>query len=96
MIVIDDVSKCCGCEACVQRCPRGCIEMKADHEGFFYPSVDTLQCIGCGACAAICDEVFEMNDEGLSEVVVDTVQEENEESVKEAIESCPTGAIEEE
>ena len=43
-------------------------------------------CIGCGACAAICDEVFEMNDEGLSEVVVDTVQEENEESVKEAIE----------
>lgn len=35
MIVIDDVSKCCGCEACVQRCPRGCIEMKADHEGFF-------------------------------------------------------------
>ena len=28
--------------------------------------------------------------------VVDTVQEENEESVKEAIESCPTGAIEEE
>ena len=53
-------------------------------------------CIGCGACAAICDEVFEMNDEGLSEVVVDTVQEENEESVKEAIESCPTGVIEEE
>lgn len=53
-------------------------------------------CIGCGACAAICDEVFEMNDEGLSEVVVDTVQEENEESVKETIESCPTGAIEEE
>ena len=53
-------------------------------------------CIGCGACAAICDEVFEMNDEGLSEVVVDTVQEENEESVKEAIKSCPTGAIEEE
>ena len=53
-------------------------------------------CIGCGACAAICDEVFEMNDECLSEVVVDKVQEENEESLKEDIESCPTGAIEEE
>ena len=58
--------------------------------------VNEDSCIGCGACAAICDEVFEMNDEGLSEVVVDTVQEENEESVKEVIESCPTGAIEEE
>ena len=53
-------------------------------------------CIGCGACAAICDEVFEMNDECLSEVVVDKVQEENEKGLKEAIESCPTGAIEEE
>ncbi len=52
-------------------------------------------CIGCGACAAICDEVFELNDEGISEVVVDSVSEDNEENVKEAIESCPTDAIEE-
>lgn len=50
-------------------------------------------CIGCGACAAICDEVFEINDEGLSSVKVDTVSEENIDSTKEAIESCPTGAI---
>lgn len=53
-------------------------------------------CIGCGACCAICDEVFEMNDEGLSSVIVDEVNEELEDNVKEAIESCPTGAIEEE
>ena len=31
-------------------------------------------CIGCGACAAICDEVFEINDEGLSEVKVEEVK----------------------
>lgn len=53
-------------------------------------------CIGCGACAAICDEVFELNDEGLSTVKVDTVSKDNEDSAKEAIESCPTGAIVEE
>ncbi len=52
-------------------------------------------CIGCGACAAICEDVFELNDEGLSEVIVDKVSEDDEESVKEAIESCPTSAIEE-
>lgn len=52
-------------------------------------------CIGCGACAAICDNVFELNDEGISEVIVNKVDEDDEESVKEAIESCPTGAIEE-
>ncbi len=53
-------------------------------------------CIGCGACAAICDEVFELNDEGLSTVKVDTVSKDNEDNAKEAIESCPTGAIVEE
>lgn len=53
-------------------------------------------CIGCGACAAICDEVFEINDEGLSSIKVDTVSEADVDSAKEAIESCPTGAIEEE
>lgn len=58
--------------------------------------VNEEACIGCGACAAICDEVFEINDEGISEVVVDEVSDSNKDSAKEAIESCPTGAIVEE
>ena len=53
-------------------------------------------CVGCGARLSIADDVFEMNDEGLSEVKTATVPEGSEENVKEAIESCPTGAIEEE
>ncbi len=53
-------------------------------------------CIGCGACVAICDEVFEINDEGLSSVKVDTVSDNSKDSAIEAMESCPTGAIEEE
>ncbi len=53
-------------------------------------------CIGCGACMAICEDVFEMNDEGLSVVIQNPVDESVEEEVKDAIESCPTGAIEEE
>ena len=51
-------------------------------------------CIGCGACMSIADDVFEMNDEGLSVVKADTVPEGSEEAAREAIESCPTGAIE--
>ena len=60
-------------------------------------------CIGCGACAAICDEVFEINDEGLSEVKVEeenkgkeefvSVKEELQDEVRDAADSCPTGAI---
>ena len=52
--------------------------------------------IGCGACAAICDEVFELDDEGLSFAKDENVDESLIDSCKEAIETCPTGAIEEE
>lgn len=51
-------------------------------------------CIGCGACAAICPYVFEIDDEGLSKVVNSDVKDENIDDVKDAIDSCPTGAIE--
>lgn len=51
-------------------------------------------CIGCGACAAICDSVFEIDDEGISTVVDENVSEENQEKVQDAVDSCPTGAIE--
>ncbi len=57
--------------------------------------VNSDACIGCGACTAIAPEVFELNDEGLSTCIVDEVKEDDIENAKEAIESCPTGAIEE-
>jgi len=52
-------------------------------------------CIGCGACAAICEDVFELDDEGLSVAKVEDVKEDMEQEVRDAIDSCPTGAIEE-
>lgn len=51
-------------------------------------------CIGCGACAAICDSVFEIDDEGLSTLKDDEVEKDEEELVRDACDSCPTGAIE--
>lgn len=51
-------------------------------------------CIGCGACAAICDTVFELDDEGLSVAIKEEVAADEEQAVKDAAESCPTGAIE--
>lgn len=58
--------------------------------------VNQDSCIGCGACQAICEDVFEIGNDGLSVVKVDVVPEEKVDMAKEAIESCPTGAIEEE
>lgn len=54
MINITDKSQCCGCSACVQRCPKQCISMQRDAEGFLYPKVDESVCIGCGLCERVC------------------------------------------
>lgn len=52
-------------------------------------------CIGCGACASIADDLFEINDSGLSQAKVDEVPEDKVQAAKDAIDSCPTGAISE-
>lgn len=54
MIKITEKSECCGCNACVQRCPKQCISMKEDEQGFLYPFVDTTSCIDCGLCEKVC------------------------------------------
>lgn len=54
MIKITDKKDCCGCAACVQRCPKHCISMKEDEEGFLYPLVDEASCINCGLCEKTC------------------------------------------
>ena len=45
---------CCGCNACMEICPRCCITMIADAKGFHYPKVDTTACVDCGACKKVC------------------------------------------
>ena len=57
-------------------------------------------CIGCGACAAIVPDVFQIGDDGLAEVITDNEVKETEvnkdliDEVKDAAEGCPTSAIE--
>ncbi len=57
MIKIKEMRECCGCEACVQRCPVGCISLVEDNEGFRYPQVDVQRCVDCGACESVCPEL---------------------------------------
>lgn len=57
MINITDKTKCCGCGACAQKCPKSCITMKYDNEGFLYPSVDESTCIDCGLCEKVCPQL---------------------------------------
>ena len=46
--------QCCGCGACVQKCPRKCISFVQDKEGFLYPSVNRSKCVNCGICISVC------------------------------------------
>ena len=53
----DDVflkMSCCGCSACLQKCPKKCIEMHEDAEGFLYPEINDDFCIDCGICYNVC------------------------------------------
>lgn len=45
---------CCGCTACASICPKGCIAMTADSEGFYYPEINENLCINCGLCEKVC------------------------------------------
>ena len=54
MIEITKKENCTGCHACYNICPRKCITMKFDNEGFLYPVVDTEKCIGCNLCEKAC------------------------------------------
>ena len=49
-------------------------------------------CIGCGMCAEVCPEVFEISADGLSHVVGDP--DSCSDKVMQATEICPVNAIE--
>ena len=53
------------------------------------------ECIGCGACAAICEDVFEIGDDGYAESKDIEVEDNRKEDAISAMEGCPTGAISE-
>lgn len=54
MLTFTDKSQCCGCTACVSICPKQCIQMIEDKEGFLYPQINHSVCVDCGLCEKVC------------------------------------------
>ncbi len=52
--LFNDPTKCCGCGACENICPRQDVVMMPDVEGFMYPRIDMQSCINCGLCEKVC------------------------------------------
>ncbi|HUS80684.1 MAG TPA: ferredoxin [Armatimonadota bacterium] len=55
------------------------------------PVVDADTCTGCDLCADIAPNTFELSDDGVA-VVIDP-QGDDEDTIQEAIDSCPVEAI---
>lgn len=63
---ISIVKNCCGCRACEQACPKKCISMKYDSEGFLVPVINDSVCINCGKCLKSCAQhLFDFKNEVL-------------------------------
>lgn len=52
------------------------------------------ECIGCGMCIDMCPDVFEYNDEGLSSVKSEEIDDSMADEVMQAQGACPVDAIE--
>ena len=67
MIKFDFNAECCGCSACAQICPKNCISMQENYEGFLVPVISASECIDCGLCEKACP-VLNAKPESLSDI----------------------------
>lgn len=56
--------------------------------------IDEMACTGCGVCSETAPDVFELGDDNIARVKVETVPEGSEEAVREAVGNCPVTCIE--
>lgn len=45
---------CSGCSACAAVCPKECIKIEYNGDGFLRPFTDEAECIQCGLCEHVC------------------------------------------
>lgn len=63
-------SRCTGCTACMNICPKGAITMVEDSDGFKYPVIDQDKCINCGLCVKTCPVLNTKENESLNKCYV--------------------------
>jgi ferredoxin len=57
--------------------------------------VDPDLCIACGACISTAPDIYDWDDDGKAKAIEGAIPADMEDEAREALESCPTEAIEE-
>lgn len=60
---ICDQTLCTGCQACTIVCPKNCISMEQNQNGFYYPVINPGKCVSCGKCQRACPVVNRYKDD---------------------------------
>ncbi len=66
--ILDIDNSCTGCGACVSVCPKKCLVLKRNEEGFYYPQYNSVDCINCHLCEKSCHVVSDGMHESVSEL----------------------------
>lgn len=54
MHILQNKDECVGCGSCANICPKKCIAMRRNEEGFLEPFIDNEECIKCKKCQRAC------------------------------------------
>ncbi len=68
-IELCDDKDCTGCGACAGACPKGCITLESDPEGFLRPWIQQDLCVGCGLCRSVCPALTPKGETALPEAL---------------------------
>lgn len=69
MIQLQNKKDRCGCSACQNICPKKCISMVEDQEGFSYPKIDIKSCINCKMCEHDCPIINKKSKDFANKVI---------------------------
>lgn len=50
-------NRCTGCGVCKLVCPKNCISIKLNNQGFYEYEIDQDKCINCGMCKKVCGQL---------------------------------------
>lgn len=73
---------CTGCSACVHICPKSCISMLADTNGFLYPLINNDLCVKCGICEKNCP-VLNKTQEEIKDNIISYATKANNNTIRE-------------